>query len=61
LQGGLYHFHVEIFTIDNDRTLFVPPQGIHTSDEEHTTEYCNGWNNGYISAWNVKYAKYATQ
>lgn len=26
LQGGLYHFHVEIFTIDNDRTLFVPQQ-----------------------------------
>jgi hypothetical protein len=26
LQGGLYHFHVEIFTIDNDRTLFIPQQ-----------------------------------
>lgn len=26
LQGGLYHFHVEIFTIDNDRTLFIPIQ-----------------------------------
>ncbi len=26
LEGGLYHFHVEIFTIDNDRTLFVPQQ-----------------------------------
>ena len=26
LQGGLYHFHVEIFTIDNDRSLFIPEQ-----------------------------------
>jgi hypothetical protein len=26
LQGGLYHFHVEIFTIDNDRSLFMPQQ-----------------------------------
>ncbi|MGA8912843.1 MAG: hypothetical protein WB443_08310, partial [Nitrososphaeraceae archaeon] len=26
LQGGLYHFHVEIFTIDNDRSLFMPEQ-----------------------------------
>ena len=26
LHGGLYHFHVEIFTIDNDRTLFNPRQ-----------------------------------
>jgi hypothetical protein len=26
LQGGLYHFHVEIFTIDNDRSLFIPQQ-----------------------------------
>src|SRR5919197_292266 len=24
LQGGLYHLHVEIFTIDNDRSLFIP-------------------------------------
>jgi hypothetical protein len=24
LQGGLYHFHVEIFTIDNGRSLFDP-------------------------------------
>jgi hypothetical protein len=24
LQGGLYHIHVEIFTIDNDRSLFDP-------------------------------------
>jgi hypothetical protein len=26
LQGGLYHLHVEIFTIDNDRGLFIPQQ-----------------------------------
>ncbi len=26
LQGGLYHLHVEIFTIDNDRSLFMPQQ-----------------------------------
>ena len=26
LQGGLYHFHVEIFTVDNDRSLFIPEQ-----------------------------------
>ena len=26
LQGGLYHFHVEIFTIDYDRSLFIPSQ-----------------------------------
>ena len=26
LQGGLYHFHVEIFSIDNDRSLFIPQQ-----------------------------------
>jgi hypothetical protein len=26
LQGGLYHIHVEIFTIDNDRSLFTPQQ-----------------------------------
>jgi len=28
LQGGLYHFHVEIFTIDNDRSLFMPEQAL---------------------------------
>jgi hypothetical protein len=26
LHGGLYHFHVEIFTMDSDRTLFAPQQ-----------------------------------
>jgi hypothetical protein len=26
LQGGLYHIHVEIFMIDNDRSLFTPQQ-----------------------------------
>lgn len=24
LEGGLYHFHVEIFAIDNDRNIFIP-------------------------------------
>jgi hypothetical protein len=24
LGGGLYHFHIEIFSIDNDRNLFLP-------------------------------------
>jgi hypothetical protein len=26
LQGGLYHFHIEIFSIDNDRNIFIPSQ-----------------------------------
>ncbi len=26
LQGGLYHFHIEIFSIDNDRNIFIPEQ-----------------------------------
>ena len=26
LQGGLYHFHVEIFGIDYDRNIFIPDQ-----------------------------------
>jgi hypothetical protein len=26
LDRGLYHFHVQIFTIDNDRSLFIPQQ-----------------------------------
>jgi hypothetical protein len=25
-QGGLYHIHIEIFSIDNDRNIFVPDQ-----------------------------------
>jgi hypothetical protein len=24
LEGGLYHFHIEIFGIDNDRNIFIP-------------------------------------
>ena len=24
LDGGLYHFHIEIFGIDNDRNIFIP-------------------------------------
>ena len=26
LHGGLYHFHIEIFSIDNDRNIFIPAQ-----------------------------------
>jgi hypothetical protein len=26
LTGGLYHFHIEIFTIDNPRNIFIPEQ-----------------------------------
>lgn len=29
--------------------------GIHTSDGQHTTIYCNSWNEGYASAWNQLY------
>jgi len=28
------------------------PTGAHTSDGQHTTEYCSGWSSGYTSAWN---------
>jgi hypothetical protein len=26
LQGGLYHFRIQIFSIDNDRNIFIPAQ-----------------------------------
>jgi hypothetical protein len=29
------------------------PTGSHTSDGLHATEYCNGWTDGYIAAWNT--------
>jgi len=32
------------------------PTHSHTSDGLHTTVYCNGWTNGYISAWNAKHS-----
>jgi hypothetical protein len=32
------------------------PSHSHTSDGLHTTVYCNGWTNGYISAWNAKHS-----
>jgi hypothetical protein len=32
------------------------PTGSHASDLQHTTEYCNGWTNGYISAWNYEHS-----
>jgi hypothetical protein len=28
------------------------PNGLHTSDGQHTTLYCNGWAQGYTSTWN---------
>lgn len=28
------------------------PTGQYTSDGQHSTTYCNGWANGYSSAWN---------
>jgi hypothetical protein len=31
------------------------PNGIHTSDGQHTTIYCNAWNEGYTSTWNQLY------
>ncbi|HYX49091.1 MAG TPA: hypothetical protein VE843_05085, partial [Ktedonobacteraceae bacterium] len=35
-------------------TTFNPacyPLGIHTSDGQHTTIYCNAWAQGYTSTW----------
>jgi Caspase domain len=37
------------------------PTRSHTSDGLHTTEYCNGWTNGYISAWNTKHTPSSVQ
>jgi hypothetical protein len=31
------------------------PAAAHTSDGLHTTHYCNGWTNGYISTWNTRH------
>ena len=28
------------------------PQGVHTSDNQHSTSYCTGWSSGYVSTWN---------
>jgi hypothetical protein len=28
------------------------PNGLHKSDGQHTTFYCNGWAQGYTSTWN---------
>ncbi|NAL78155.1 hypothetical protein [Nitrososphaera sp. AFS] len=29
------------------------PTSAHSSDRLHTTAYCNGWTNGYITEWNI--------
>jgi hypothetical protein len=45
LQGGLYHFHVEIFTIDNDRSLFMPEQAPKFDSYLSVGDvYTNKWN-----------------
>ena len=45
LQGGLYHFHVEIFTIDNDRSLFMPEQAPKFDSYLSVGDvYTNRWN-----------------
>jgi hypothetical protein len=39
-------------------SLFNPacdPTGAHTIGGQHPTAYCNGWTNGYISAWNAQH------
>lgn len=39
-------------------TSFNPacdPQGLHTSDGQHTSTYCNAWTSGYTSTWNSQY------
>jgi hypothetical protein len=28
------------------------PSGAHTSDGQHSTQYCTGWSQGYTSTWN---------
>ena len=36
-------------------TSFNPacdPNGLHTSDGQHTSTYCNAWTSGYTSTWN---------
>ena len=36
------------------------PSSAHAGDQQHTTYYCNGWTDGYISAWNDKYKQSST-
>lgn len=31
------------------------PTSAHAGDIQHTTFYCNGWTDGYISVWNDKH------
>ena len=47
-----------------NRDQFNPacdPTRSHTSDGLHTTGYCNGWTNGYISAWNTNHSAASKQ
>ena len=46
-----------------DKKQFNPgcdPAHLHASDSRHTKEYCNGWTNGYISAWNSEHSQSRT-
>ena len=39
-------------------TSFNPacdPQGLHTSDGQHTSTYCNAWTRGYTSTWSSQH------
>ena len=46
LQGGLYHFHVEIFGIDYDRNIFIPDQAPKFDSYLSVGDvYHNIWNN----------------
>ncbi|MGC2570713.1 MAG: hypothetical protein WA364_04305, partial [Candidatus Nitrosopolaris sp.] len=45
LHGGLFHFHVEIFTIDNDTTLFTPKRPLKFDASLSLGDvYQNNWN-----------------
>jgi hypothetical protein len=46
-----------------DKKQFNPgcdPAHLHAPDSRHTKEYCNGWTNGYISAWNSEHSQSRT-
>jgi hypothetical protein len=45
----------------NQFNLVCDPNGIHTSDGQHTTIYCNAWNEGYTSTWNQLYQPQSQQ
>jgi hypothetical protein len=37
------------------------PSSAHAGDRQHTTFYCNGWTDGYISVWNDRHKQSSTQ